>query len=164
MHPPLLYQLTNNIHERHCEILQRSLNPEANTSAGQLIELMSGNDDVVISARANHLRIARTHPSTGWPAVPCERRSMADLLVSFHSQCRGVKFYELRSAGAEWGTKLKLVKEPANPHDPLVAWVPGIPGERGADGARPLMLGHVAKETASWLNELLDVPSLRVTR
>ena len=78
---------------------------------------------------------------------------MADLLVSFHS-------------GAEWGTKLKLVKEPANPHDPLcvAAWVPGIPGERGAAGARPLMLGHVAKETASWLNELLDVPSLRVTR
>ena len=25
-----------------------------------------------LSARANHLRIARTHPSTGWPAVPCE--------------------------------------------------------------------------------------------
>ena len=46
-------------------------------------------------------------------------RSMA-LLVSFHSQCRGVKFYDLRSAGAEWGTKLKLVKESANPH------VPGI--------------------------------------
>ena len=93
---------------------------------------------------------------------------MADLLVSFHSQCRGVKFYDLRSAGAEWGTKLKLVKEPTNPHDPLcvAAWVPGIPGERDADGARPLtcMLGHVAKETASWLNELLDVPSLRVTR
>ena len=46
-------------------------------------------------------------------------RSMA-LLVSFHSQCRGVKFYDLRSAGAEWGTKLKLVKESTNPH------VPGI--------------------------------------
>ena len=33
-----------------------------------------------------------------------------DLLVTFHSQCRGVKFYDLRSAGVEWGTKLKLVK------------------------------------------------------
>ena len=89
-----------------------------------------------------------------------------DLIVSFHSQCRGVKFYDLRSAGAEWGTKLKLVKEPTNPHDPLcvAAWVPGIPGERGADGAGPVMLGHVAKETARWLNGLLDVPSLRVTR
>ena len=63
-----------------------------------------------------------------------------DLLVSFHSQCRGVKFYDLRSAEAEWGTKLKLVKEPTNLHDPLcvAAWVPGISGERGADGARPL--------------------------
>ena len=25
-----------------------------------------------LSARANHLRIVRTHPSTGWPAVPCK--------------------------------------------------------------------------------------------
>ena len=51
-----------------------------------------------------------------------------DLLVSFHSQYRGVKFYDLRSAGAEWGTKLKQVKESTKPHDPLcvVAWVPGI--------------------------------------
>ena len=60
------------------------------------------------------------------------------------------------SAGAEWGTKLKLVKEPTTPHDPLcvAAWVPVIPGERGADGAQPLMFGHVAKVTARWLNEL----------
>ena len=60
-----------------------------------------------------------------------------DLLASFHSQCRGVKFYDLRSARAEWGTKLKLVKESTNPHDLLcvAAWVPGIPGGRGADGA-----------------------------
>ena len=66
-------------------------------------------------------------------------RSM-DLLVSFHSQCRGMKFYDLRSAGAEWGTKLKLVKEPTTPHNPLcvTAWVTVIPGERGTDGARPL--------------------------
>ena len=41
-------------------------------------------------------------------------RSM-DLLVSFHSQCKGMKYYELRSAGAEWGTKLKLVKESTTP-------------------------------------------------
>ena len=45
-------------------------------------------------------------------------RSM-DLLVSFHSQCRGMKFYELRSAWAEVGTKLKLVKESTTPHDQL---------------------------------------------
>ena len=42
-----------------------------------------------------------------------------DLLVSFHSQCRRMKFYELRSAGAKWDTKLKLVKESTTPHDPL---------------------------------------------
>ena len=54
-------------------------------------------------------------------------RSM-DLLVAFHSQWRGVKFYDVRSVGVEWGTKLKLVKESTNPHDPLcvTAWVPGI--------------------------------------
>ena len=36
-----------------------------------------------------------------------------------------MKFSNLRSAGAEWGTKLK---EPTIPHDPLcvAAWVPGI--------------------------------------
>ena len=68
--------------------------------------------------------------------------------MSFHCQCRGVKFYDLRSAGAERGTKLDLVKEPTNPHDPLcvAAWAPGIPGERAR--RRPLMLGHVAKEAA----------------
>ena len=65
----------------------------------------------------------------------------------------------------EWGTKLDLVKEPDNPYDPLcvAAWVPGIPGERGA-GGRPLLLGHVAKEAARWLSPLLLVPMLRVTR
>ena len=85
-----------------------------------------------------------------------------ELLVSFDCHCRGVKFYDLRSAGAAWGTKLDLIKEPTNPHDPLcvAAWVPGMPGER----ARPRTLGHVAKEVARWLNPLLDVPTLRVTR
>ena len=54
-----------------------------------------------------------------------------------------------------WGTKLDLVKEPDNPYDPLcvMAWVPGIAGERGT-GARPLMLGHVVKEAARWLSPL----------
>ena len=82
--------------------------------------------------------------------------------MSFHCQCRGVKFYDLRSAGAAWGTKLDLVQEPTNPHDPLcvAAWVPGIPDERGA-GARPRMLGHVAKEAARWLSPLLGVSTLR---
>ena len=49
---------------------------------------------------------------------------------------------------------------PTNPHDPLciAAWVPGIPGERGT-GARPCMLGHVAKEAARWLSPLLGTNS-----
>ena len=52
--------------------------------------------------------------SQGSQVIP---RSQMELLVSFHCQCRGVKFYDLRSAGAEWGAKLDLVKEPDNPYD-----------------------------------------------
>ena len=94
--------------------------------------------------------------------------SMDSLLFSFVCQCRGVKFYDLRSAGARWGTKLSLVREPTNPRDPLcvAAWVPGSPGESGSISAatsRPKILGHVAKEVARWLSPLLDSP-LRVTR
>ena len=64
-----------------------------------------------------------------------------ELLVFFECQVRGVKFYDLREAGARWGTSLRLVKEPSNLHDPLcvAAWVPR---------ARPLMFGHVVKEAA----------------
>ena len=45
--------------------------------------------------------------------------SMDSLLFSFVCQCRGVKFHDLRSAGARWGTKLSLVREPTTPRDPL---------------------------------------------
>ena len=98
-----------------------------------------------ISARANPFAYRPDTPidlPAGRP-YRVSARSM-DLLVSLQhgstSECRGMKFYELRSAGAEWGTKLKLVKESTTHNDPLcvAAWVPGIPGERGADGARPL--------------------------
>ena len=87
-----------------------------------------------------------------------------ELLVSFYCQCRGVKFYDLRSVGARCGTTLKLLKEPTNPHDPLcvAAWVPGIPGESGERGL-PRMLGHVAREVAQCVSPLLET-SLRVTR
>ena len=82
-----------------------------------------------ISARANPFAYRPDTPIDQPAGRPyrASARSM-DLLVSFHSQCRGVKFYDLRSAGAEWGTKLKLVKESTTPHDPLcvAAWVPGI--------------------------------------
>ena len=84
-----------------------------------------------------------------------------EILASFHCQFSGVKYYDLRSAGAKWGTKLDVVKDP---HDPLrvAAWVPGLPSERAR--GRPLMLGHLAKEAARWLSPLLLVPTLRVTR
>ena len=42
-----------------------------------------------------------------------------ELLVFFECQVRGVKFYDLREAGARWGTSLRLVKEPSDLHDPL---------------------------------------------
>ena len=82
-----------------------------------------------------------------------------ELLVFFECQVRGVKFCDLHEAGARWGTSLRLVKEPSNLHDPLcvAAWVPGTPK------ARPLMLGHVAKEAAKWLNQLRK-PPYTVTR
>ena len=53
-----------------------------------------------------------------------------------------MKFCDLRSAGAEWGTKLKLVKEPTNSHNPLciAAWVPGITRGVGSEKNRPLGL------------------------
>ena len=95
-----------------------------------------------ISARANPFAYRLDTPINqlaGQPYRANARSKDLDLEDRFHSQCRGVKFYNLRTAGAEWGTKLKLVKE-STPHNPLcvVAWVPGIPGERGANGARPL--------------------------
>lgn len=143
-----------------------------------LIALSSGTDDVgeehviihcVLTGHASIIQLAgrplHRHAAPHHLILLIEIEKTMELLVSFHCQCRGVKFYDLRSAGAVWGTELNLVTEPTNPHDPLcvAARVPGIPGERGA-GARPRMLGHVAKEAARWLNPLLDVPSLRVTR
>ena len=66
-----------------------------------------------ISARANPICVSpgHTHQSTGWPAVPCECEKHG----STSEFPLGVKFYDLRSAGAEWGTKVKLVKESTTP-------------------------------------------------
>ena len=78
-----------------------------------------------LGARANPFCTSpgHTHQPAGLPY-----RASARSMVSFHSQCRGVKFYDVCITGTEWGTKLKLVKKPTTPHDPLciVAWVPGI--------------------------------------
>ena len=106
--------------------------------------------------RAQATRFNNHTPNSRTITVLC---CAMELLVFFECQVRGVKFYDLREAGARWGTSLRLVKEPSNLHDPLcvAAWVPGSPR------ARPLMLGHVAKEAARWLNQLLQ-PSYRVTR
>ena len=70
-----------------------------------------------ISARANPFAYRPDTPidlPASWP-YHASARSI-DLLVSFYSQCRRVKFYDLRSAGAEWGTKLKLVQESTTIH------------------------------------------------
>ena len=37
-----------------------------------------------------------------------------ELLMFFECQCRGVKFYDLRSAEARYGTRLELVREPTS--------------------------------------------------
>ena len=79
-----------------------------------------------------------------------------DGATAVECQCRGVKFYDLRSAGARYGTRLELVHEPTNIHDPLncvAAWVVG-PWSSGQRASH--MLGHVAKEAARWLNPPLD--------
>ena len=73
----------------------------------------SGNDDVNRSACANHFPYRPDTPIN--QLIGCTvwaREAWISCLVRFHSQCRGVKFCDLRSAVAEWGTKLKLVKEP----------------------------------------------------
>ena len=44
-----------------------------------------------------------------------EIEKMMDLLVSLHCQCRGIKFYGLRSAGVAWGTKLDLSRNQRTP-------------------------------------------------
>ena len=48
-----------------------------------------------------------------------------EILADFVCQCHGIKFYDLRSVGARWGDRVRLVKEPSNPHDPfcVAAWV-----------------------------------------
>ena len=85
-----------------------------------------------------------------------------ELLADFQCQCRGIKFYDLSSVGARWGDRVRLVTEPKNPRDPLcvAAWVTGT---REGRTSPPLMLGHVAKEAARWINPLL-VGRFRVTR
>ena len=81
-----------------------------------------------------------------------------ELLADFVCQCRGIKFYDLKSFGTRWGDRVQLIKEPSNPHDPLCvsAWVTGT--------QHPLMLGHVAREAARWINPLLSVHCLKLTR
>ena len=82
-----------------------------------------------------------------------------EFLAYFGCKCRGVKFYDLKSVGARWWTRVTLVREQSNPYDRLcvAAWVPG---ERSP---RQLQLGHIAKEAAKWLHPLLQ-PPYRVKR
>ena len=82
--------------------------------------------DDVLARRTGHRPAGRL----GMPHHNIKVRSTIEktieLLVSFDCHCRGVKFYDLRSAGAAWGTELDLVKDSLC----VAAWVPGVPGER----------------------------------
>ena len=114
-------------------------------------------DDVSLVAHAKHdtkRRVLITTPSNH-QLIYCVMESLA----FFECQVHGVKFNDLREAGAKWSTSLPIVKEPTNTHNLFcaAAWVPGSPTSRS------LVLGHVAKEAARWLNQLLQ-PPYRVTR
>ena len=92
-----------------------------------------------------------------------------EILADFVCQCRGIKFYDLKSVGTRWGDRVRLVKEPTNSHDPLcvAAWVTGTLGAASRTSRTltpPLMLGHVAREAARWINPLLSVHRLNLTR
>lgn len=63
----------------------------------------------------------------------------------FECQCHGVKFYDLRSSGARYGTHLKLVHEPTNLQDPLNCVAAWVPRPRSSSRRTSLMLGHIAK-------------------
>ena len=75
-------------------------------------------------------------------------------LAFFSCECRGVKFYDVKSVGAKWWTKVSLVKEPSNRHNPfcVAVWT----SDRRSP--RQLQLGHVAKEAARWIHPLLQPP------
>ena len=53
-------------------------------------------------------------------------------------------------------TSLILVCEPTNLQDPLNCVAAWVPGPWSSSHRASLMLGHVAKEAARWLNPLLD--------
>lgn len=67
-----------------------------------------------------------------------------------HIEVRGGFYHEMWEAKVDGGLKegawLRLVREPNNPHDSNAIAV----------FSKQLMLGHVAKEQASWLHAFLD--------
>ena len=158
----------------HCESLQRCPELEDVSVLG-FVKCSATTDDVYLMHVLLVTYIDNPYPcGHGRPIEPTVSRhtpwtrahaqSKMELLLFFECQCRGVKFYDLQSAGARYGTRLKLVREPTNLQDPLncvAAWVP--PGPWSSDHWASCMLGHIAKEAARWLNPLLD-SCFRVTR
>ena len=95
-----------------------------------------------LGARANPFCTSpgHTHQPAGLPY-----RASARSMVSFHSQCRGVKFYDVCITGTEWGTKLKLVKEPTTPPRSTVYHGLGPWDKRGIGSEKNWTLGPKKK-------------------
>ena len=74
---------------------------------------------------------------------------MAFPLVSFSSQARGIKFYDLPTSLVNVGTPLSFLLEPSNPWDAncIAIWV--------CSSSPPRMLGHLAREDSFFLAPLL---------
>ena len=124
-----------------CKGLQHYPEPEENISVFWFAIAALKTDDVAHDSRAirdvwttcTHMAMAgqmiRSVASPIELVINIDSRSKMELLMFFECQCRGAKFYDLRSAGAMYGTHLKLVREPTNLQDPLncvAAWVPGM--------------------------------------
>lgn len=77
-------------------------------------------------------------------------------LAFFITECRGIKFYDLKRHNLQFGTPLRLIRNPFHPKDANCVEVMVI-GRR-----RQYKLGHVQAAAAEWLSPLLASP-LKVT-
>ena len=75
--------------------------------------------------------------------------SSLQVLASFNSEARGIKFYDVLSSSVYVGQSLQCKLEPLNEYDSncIALFVAGGSGQS--------MLGHLAREDASYLAPLL---------
>ena len=71
----------------------------------------------------------------------------------FVTECRGVKFYNIKDGKLGFGTELSFVRRPYHPKDSNCVEVV-VTKRRG----HPCKLGHVKAEAAEWLSPLLAGP------